>query len=238
MDIDRCITDDLSDIETSDLLDNLPNYFGNFGDFRNSAYLNWRFDSFTDLEVQFYNMGQAYFETSLALIDICLENNSNKKADIWIFPIMFNIVHGIEVYLKGFNSQYRIYEKLKKYEYEETKIEGKHNIKQICEVAIKLAKGNKDDHLLKELTFIKRFIDILYENTDDMAFARYPITQKKAKQFFVEDTENVAINLHVLKQWVTRVFRILDTCTDFIDIQIDQIKEWLYEMQQEYRDNF
>ena len=41
---DRYITDDLSDIETKELMDSLPNYFDFSGDIQASAYLNWRFD--------------------------------------------------------------------------------------------------------------------------------------------------------------------------------------------------
>lgn len=230
----RYITDDLSDIETSELMKSLPSYFDFTGDIKRTAYLNWRFDLFRDLENQFYDMAKGYFETSLALIDCCLSDNSSHKADLWIFPIVFNVVHGIEVYLKGFNSQYRILAKLKKDEYQATKIEGKHDIKQLCQVALSMAKANHDKDLLLELTFIRKFIEILYANTDDMTFARYPVTSKGEKHFYVKQKDNVTIDLDVFKQWVIRVFRILDSCTSYIDLQIDQIREWKYEMQQQY----
>lgn len=236
MEEQRYITDDLSDIETSKLMDSLPNYFEFTGDMQRTAYLNWRFEFNRDLENQFYDMAQGYFETSLSLIENCLSNNSGHKADIWIFPIMFNVVHGIEVYLKGFNSQYRILAKLQRDEYQATKIEGKHDIRQLCQVAISLVKDNNNKDLLVELTFIKRFIDILYTNTDDMTFARYPVTSKGEQHFYVKEKNNVTIDLDVFRQWVIRVFHILDSCTGFIDIQIDQILEWKYEMQQEYGD--
>ena len=84
------------------------------GDIYATAYLNWRFDSKRDVEIKFYEMGKAYFATALSLIDTCLANNRDKKADTWIFPILFHIVHGIEVYLKGFNSQYRIFDETQK----------------------------------------------------------------------------------------------------------------------------
>ena len=103
----RSITDDLSDIETKELIHSLPNFFDFTGNITRTAYLNWRFAFTRDLENQFYDMAKGYFETSLALVDNCLCDNTGHKADIWIFPIMFNVVHGIEVYLKGFNSQYK-----------------------------------------------------------------------------------------------------------------------------------
>ncbi len=232
----RYITDDLSDIKTSDLMNSLPSYFEWMGDITRTAYLNWRFDSTRDLENQFYDMAKGYFETSLALIDNCISDNLGSKADIWIFPIMFNVVHGIEVYLKGFNSQYRILAKLQKDEYQATKIEGKHDIRQLCQVSVSLVKANHDDDLLEELSFIQKFIEILYANTDDMTFARYPVTSKGEKQFYVKQKDNVTVDLDVFKQWVIRVFHILDSCTGFVDFQVDQILEWKYEMQQEYGD--
>jgi hypothetical protein len=238
MDEERNITDDLSDIETPDLLKALPNYFDFSGDINATAYLTWRFDVKRDVEKKFYEIGKAYFDTSLTLIDVCLADNHDKKADTWIFPIMFHLVHGIEVYLKGFNSQYRIYTKLKKREYQETKIEGAHDIDQLCKVAISQLKENKNKELVSEFLFVQRFIEILYENTKDMTFARYPLTDKKANHFYVSQNKNITIDLNVLKAWVIRVFRILDLSTGFIDFGIEETKEWLYEMQQEYGDLF
>ena len=238
MDEERKITDDLSDIGTQDLLKALPNYFDYSGDILNTAYLTWRFDAGRDVEIKFYEMGKAYFNTSIALIETCLADNSDKKADTWIFPIMFHLVHGIEVYLKGFNSQYRIFAKFQKQETHESKIEGKHDIKQLCNVAISLIKENKDKELLPEFLFIQKFIAILYENTDDMTFARYPQSDKKADHFYVSRNENITIDLNVLKAWVDRIFHILDLSTGFINFQMDEIKEWSYEMQREYGDLF
>jgi len=238
MDEERNITDDLSDIETPDLLKALPNYFDFSGDINATAYLTWRFDAKRGVEKKFYEIGKAYFDTSLTLIDACLADNLDKKADTWIFPIMFHLVHGIEVYLKGFNSQYRIYTKLKKREYQETKIEGVHDIDQLCKVAISQLRDNKNKELVSEFLFVQRFIEILYENTQDMTFARYPLTDKKADHFYVSQNKNITIDLNVLRAWVIRVFRILDLSTSFIDFGIEETKEWLYEMQQEYGDLF
>lgn len=95
-------------LDTKSLMKIIPNYFEFTGDIEHSAYLNWRFDSINNTENQFYEMGKAYLETAIQLVDICLKDNIDNKADIWIFPILFNVVHGIEIYLKGFNSQIRI----------------------------------------------------------------------------------------------------------------------------------
>ena len=223
---DRYITDDLRDIETKELMRELPNYFDFSGDISHTAYLNWRFDFNREIENAFFDMAKGYFKTSIVLIEKCIDDNHDKKADIWIFPIMFNIVHGVEIYLKGFNSLYRIYINLENSgEIQESKIEGKHDIRQLCQVAIKLLKDSKNTKLLDEMLFVQKFIEILYQNTDDMTFARYPITAKKENQFYVESNCNVTIDLNVLRQWVLRAFTILDNISGFIDYQTDQIKE-------------
>lgn len=214
-------------LSTKELMDSIPNYFDFSGDIENSAYLNWRFDVIRDTESQFYEMGKAYFETAIHLIDGCLKDNKDKKADIWIFPILFNVVHGTEIYLKGFNSQIRILDKIEKQEYQESKIEGNHNILQLCQTAISLIKKSSHKDLLPEFEFVKKFIDILYDNTNDMTFARYPINSDKHPHFYVNQSDNITIDLDLLRIWVCKLFEILDGCTGFVDFQIDQIKEWI-----------
>ena len=176
-------------------------------------------------------MAKGYLETSITLIEKCLADNRDKKADVWIFPILFNVVHGIEVYLKGFNSLYRIHMDLQNYDDpRDSKIEGKHDIRQLCQIAVKLLRDTNNSELLDEILFVQKFIDILYQNTDDMTFARYPITSKKENQFYIEAKGNVTIDLNVLRQWVLRIAHILDSVTGYIDYQVEQMQEWRSEM--------
>lgn len=238
MDEERKFTDDLSDIETSELLKQLPEYFDLDGNISSTAFLTWRFDSKNEIETKFYQLGKVYFETALEMIRTCLADNRDKKADVWIFPILFHIVHGIEIYLKGFNSQYRILTKLSKFEFQETKIEGQHDIQQLCNISLSLLRENKDKDLLNEFRFIKQFIDILYAHTKDMSFARYPLASDKTDQFYVGQDSNISIDLEVFTAWVNRLFTILENCTSFVDIQIEQTKEFHDEMQQAYGDSF
>ncbi len=92
---------------------------------------------------------------------------------------------------------------------------------------MKLLRDTTNDELLNEMLFVQRFIEILYQNTEDMTFARYPINSKKENQFYIEAEENVTIDLNVLRQWVLRIAYILDNVTGFVDYEIDQMKEWL-----------
>ena len=131
------------------------------------------------------------------------------------------------MYLKGFNSLYPILCALEKTgELEDSRIQGKHDIRQLCQVSIKLLRDSKNKEILDEMLFVQKFIEILYENTDDMTFARYPVTSKKENHFYVDAEQNVTIDLNVLRQWVLRLFRVLDTVTGYIYYQTEQLKEW------------
>jgi|AKZA01.1.fsa_nt_gi hypothetical protein len=101
--------DEIDDYSIEELSKKLPNYFDFNGDVDKTAYLNWRFDKWRNINSQFYEMGKAYFNTAIILLDGCLNNNGDNKADAWIFPIMFNTVHGIEIYLKGLMAKSRSY---------------------------------------------------------------------------------------------------------------------------------
>lgn len=227
----RYITDDFSDISSKELIDTLPNYFNFSENFQTTAYLNWRFDFNRNLENKFFEMAKSYLETSITLIEQCIADNRDKKADAWIFPILFNVVHGIEVYLKGFNSLYRIHMDLQNYnDPRDSKIEGKHNIRQLCQIAVELLRDTKNGELLDEILFVQRFIDILYQNTEDMTFVRYPITAEKENHFYIEAGKNVTIDLNVLRQWVLRIAHIMNNITSYIDYQVDQMQEWRSEM--------
>lgn len=223
----------------------LPNYFDYNGDINKNAYLNWRFSRFNDIEGQFYEFGKSYFETAILLLENCLKENSDKKADIWIFPILFNTVHGIEVYLKGFNSQIQ---RLMSIEFEQKiknfNIEGNHDIKQLCEIAISRFNEyvGKSSHIdkksietknkKKELRFVLKFIDLLYEKTNDMSAMRYPIDKRnKDRQFYNNtfDFKNVVIDIEVYRVWIYRVFVILENITGFIDWAVNELENVYYE---------
>lgn len=209
------ITDDLSDISTKELTDILPGYFNRSDDISKNAYLNWRFDFATDNETGMFNMADAYFQTALILIENCLQDNKDKKADIHIFPILFNIVHGLEVYFKGYISKFRLVKGLST----ESKIEGGHNIKQLCETAIKLTRENNESETVTELLFLQKFIKTLYEETNDMSFARYAIDKNKENQFYADHPGNITIELNVLRQWCLRMYQIVDLSQNIFEVQ-------------------
>jgi|AKZA01.1.fsa_nt_gi hypothetical protein len=121
------------------------------------------------------------------------------------------------------------------------KIEGSHNIKQLCDTFIsKWTKYMKDstnidenspdsEQLKKELQFVGKFIKLLYENTEDMSSLRYPLTSKKGLQFYNEATENVTVNLDCFKIWVSKIYSILSSIASFIEQGVEHYEEALAE---------
>ena len=83
---------------------NLDTIFQYNEDVDKTAFLNWRTGFACTSRRQFVIIGEAFFSTAYNLTQQCILDNHDKKADSWIFPIMFNVVHGIEVYLKAINA--------------------------------------------------------------------------------------------------------------------------------------
>lgn len=189
-----------------------------------TSYMNWRISE--DDGKSFWALAEGYFEAADVLITKCLENNSDKKADIFIFPILFNVVHGVELSLKAINDYLNIIL------YNQTKIEGGHNIKQLSDVTLnlfeKFKKKGKDNEIVESITaikIVKKFIDNIFEKTNDMAFARYPINSKNEDMFYSETLQNVVIDMELLQEQFSYVATMLYFVFDFLSNYIECLQE-------------
>lgn len=200
-------------------------------DIDKTAYLNWR-TSGTNPRRQFVVIGESYFSSAYCLIQQCLEDNIDHKADAWIFPIMFNIVHGIEVYLKAINASLNI--SLGK---SRTNIEGNHDIKQLCSTAKKLIieykaiNGNstKDD-MFKAIKVVENFISNIYDKTDDMTFARYPMDKNKDGHFYVQSLENEVVDLELIEEQIVIIYKLLDFIYEMPELEMELYAEMMSDM--------
>lgn len=226
--------DEIKDVSTEEIIMKYPNFFDYSGDINGMAYLNWRFDKHGNFFNHFSEMGGAYFKVSIHSLDKLISYNGDKEADAWIFPVLFNIMHGIELYLKSFNASTKILIHLYKRKYEDVKIEGRHNIKQLCEVALNQMKKLNDMGIIheeekyvsfKNFKFIEKFIDLIYEKTENIIDFRYPLNTNQKETFYVNAGENITINLFQFKIWSLKVFGILDDITEYIDYRIDNLLE-------------
>ena len=181
-------------------------------------------------------MGEAFFSTAYNLLQQCLIDNSDKKADSWIFPIMFSIVHGIEVYLKAINAALSVV--LKK---NRGISEGGHDLKALCGTArnliIEYKTANKNTTTLQMFECIKvveKFISNIYEKTDDMTFARYPLAKNKQGHFYIETFDNEVIDLELLREQSVYVFKMLDFIYEMPELDLEIQAESMAEMMDYY----
>ena len=195
-------TIDFSDFNTEDVeqyaqkMDSIFQYNQNV---EKTAYLNWRSNKYTNQRRQLVVMGDNFFSSAYNLLQQCINDNGDKKADSWIFPIMFNIVHGIEIYLKAINVILNIV-----LNEQNQAIQGGHNIKQLCQTSKNLilkyknkSKNETTDQMWTAIKVIENFIENIYIKTDDMTFARYPIDKNKNGHFYIPALDNSVIDMEL-----------------------------------------
>lgn len=205
-------------------------------DIDKTAYLNWRTGFARTSRRQFVVMGEAFFSTAYNLIQQCLLDNSDKKADSWIFPIMFDVVHGIEVYLKAINAALSVV--LNK---ERGVAEGGHELKQLCQTARKLIieyktknKNTTTEQIFQAIKIVEKFIDNIYQKTDDMTFARYPLAKDKQGHFYIDTFENEVIDLEILLEQIVYVYKMLDFIYEMPELDLEIRAEAMAEIMEYY----
>lgn len=78
----------------------MKDIFSYNSDVNKTAYMNWR----TSHHDHIYNMiviADGFMNSAIMLVEAALIDNSDKKADSLIYPIIFNANHAIELYLKA-----------------------------------------------------------------------------------------------------------------------------------------
>lgn len=197
---------------------NKPIFQRNEQDYTMTAFLNWRFFK-NDSVNSFLTLGEGYIQAGLELIENLIKNNDNKRADIYIFPILHNLNHSIELYLKGLIWTLNILINNNKGR------EGQHNIHQLYYLLRARIKTFEDGTHLKyfekEFAPLKLYIDELYSQTDgndkndQMDFSRYPVKTSNEEHFYVVVGKNIEIDLLNLYHQFEKIYQILDQATDF-----------------------
>lgn len=208
-------TIDFSDFNTEDVeqyaqkMDSIFQYNQNV---EKTAYLNWRSNKYTNQRRQLVVMGDNFFSSAYNLLQQCINDNGDKIADSWIFPIMFNIVHGIEIYLKAINVILNIV-----LNEQNQVIQGGHDIKQLCQTSksliLKYKNRNKNettDQMWTAIKVIENFIENIYKKTNDMTFARYPMDKNKNGHFYIQTLDNSVIDMELLEKQMVIVYKMLE----------------------------
>lgn len=199
----------------------MPSIFAGNESVDNRAYLNWRVQN-ESVKDQFAVLGEAYFSASYALLSECLQNNQDKKSDSWIFPIMFGVVHGMEVYLKGINAV-----TCSLLGRPRSILSGGHDVRCLCNEAHfsvneidKKYSITTTKQMVVAIKLVKNFVANIYEKTKDMTFARYPMDKNKSGHFYIESLDNTTVDLHELSKQMILVYKMLD----YIYFQLTEIE--------------
>jgi len=209
--------------------------FSDNADINQNAYMNWRTNGHDHL----HNMNviaSGFANSSLVIVKQILENNNRgKQADELIFPILFNTNHAIEVYLKTINwSLNALLEKDGTYS-------NIHNL-QILLKSVKELSEEQDDNFDFEHHYgmLNKYIDELYKKIEiqnnngksfsDITFARYTLTKDKEPQFYINELNNVIVDLPNFLEVFKVIFDNLDNMASYYQHCI----EMKIEMESEY----
>lgn len=176
------------------------------GDIEKNAYMNWRTQRYDHI----HNMivvAQGFSDSALLLVNTILKDNSDKKADNLIFPILFNANHSIEVYLKAICwTQNQLLDK-------NDTFDGNHNLegllKKVVDLENELNSSNDITVFYEMLSKLKAYIYELYGKIErtvqdkkgnnkiihDITFCRYSLNNDLEPQFYINTFENVVVDL-------------------------------------------
>ena len=195
-----------------------------------TAYLNWRVQGKTNKE-QFVLLGRAFLTSAYLQLNCCLEDNGDKSADLLIFPIMFDVVHGIEVYEKAICASFSYL--LGK---ERKVVEGGHNILQLSQTASALIdeysigkKSRTTEQMKSAIGYVKNFTENIYSKTNDMTFARYPLMKNGDGHFYTDTYENETVDILKLKNQIVVVYHMLEFLYGLPELEASLQVEYLAE---------
>jgi hypothetical protein len=183
------------------------------------AFLNWRISDEEHI-LNFFNLGEGFIRSSIEVATLCVSSNEDKRGDIFIFPILSNVNHGIELYLKGFTLALNTLIGNGK------QVEGRHNIKQIFQTIrgkVRTFKGNEGvKHFDNEMSELSSYIDELYAKieatpkNDKMDFSRYPFSKDYENHFYVKEFQNVEVDLENFVSRFERIWQKLEEYGDYL----------------------
>lgn len=195
-------------------------------DINKNAYLNWRISKYEPIN-NMQILANGYMQAAIELAQTCLDDNSDKKADIIVFPMLFSVNQGIELYEKaiywslnillGYKKAYpdshrirehwySVKEKIKEYGFDEEAGRGENEFRymiRVLEVYL--------DELYSKIMPNGNF-DMAFHNMD---FSRYPLNNKMEKHFYVHESVNVVVDLENFVSVFENIFNCLDRLSGY-----------------------
>lgn len=193
-----------------------------------TSFVNWRLSKGEDKQ-NLLAMADGFLEAALYLTRTCLQDNKDKKADIVIFPILTNLNHGIELYLKA------LIWILNKLLGKPDKTIGGHDLRQLLSTFQALLLECKDQSWLIDFNSFNqaliKYIDELCHQLSpggkalDMTYSRYPYDKVYNSFFYIEALGNVTIDLEALERVIIDIKDGLDERASFFYYQ-ELFQEW------------
>lgn len=202
----------------------MKNVFSSNADVNKNAYMNWRTSNHEPIQ-NMNVLADGYFQSAISLAEKCLSDNWNKEADVLIFPMLFSVNHGIELYEKsicwslnlllGCKSAfkqnhdirgiwYSTKEKIKEFGFDVGREESEFN-KMIIGLECYLAE-------LSEIIKKDNNINQAYHNID---FSRYPINNRKEYHFYLNRYDNVVVDLENFITVFEDIHKCLSSLADY-----------------------
>lgn len=205
----------------------MKDIFSYNADVDKTAYLNWR----THRHDHIGNMivlADGFMSSAILLAREALEDNSRKRADILIYPILFNSNHGIEVYLKSISWSLNILlgntgEPFPK----------NHDLQGLLNEVKTLANDyisdqKRLDSFHERLEILEVYLNELYLKIEKLTpkgkvynidFSRYTMDIKKEPQFYINELDNVVVDLENFVLVFEEIHRNLENfSTHFVDL--------------------
>jgi len=199
----------------------MKDIFSYNNDIEKNAYMNWRTQHYDHI----HNMiviAEGFRDSALLLVKEILEDNSGKRADNLIFPILFNANHSIEVYLKAICwTQNQLLGK-------NDTFDGNHNLQGLFKKVVDLENElkNSNEQVFHEmLSNLKAYINELYGKIErtaidkkgnnktlhDITFCRYTLNNDLEPQFYINTFDNVVVDLENFFTVFQDIFDSLDS---------------------------
>ena len=208
--------------------------FNNYKPHNYNAYLNWMFDDGNgrldapeakqrawDLKT----LGKSYLDNAeMSLATLIANGNAHGEFDTAVFPILFNIWHGIELLLKSGNTLCDIFSGEEPQNYSKHKIDAyadlfKANMKKLGFRKV------ENTHLSEMLSFVEE----CKENNAHFDFARYTEQSSGVKQFYNTPDEkgflqNYCVDVIQLYLLVREMNKKFPDCIDYLYDYLQSVK--------------
>lgn len=198
----------------------MKDVFSYNSDIDKTAFLNWRTKKHEHIHNMFV-IADGYMQAAVELAQTCLADNFHKKADAIIFPILFCANHGIELYEKSICWSLNILLGYKKHYPDNHKIrENWYTVKgKIKEFGFDEAEGRGKNEFYSMINVLENYLDELYSklmrngNKDtafhNIDFSRYPLNNREDPQFYIDEIDNVAIDLENFAEVINNIHECL-----------------------------